>query len=233
MSAPVTTLTAMSTPTDAPYVKPEGITYPEAPWPMVGSLWLTVFHLKEPVIMGDTCFVDPLRPKGIYGAAFVSYEEGSPLTYSELLVARALSKGDGKGRKVSITDIWVDSPASVAGGRELWAIPKGLCDFDLDSSHRGPLTTTEWSASFGRSPIASASFTDVSRVAPRLPFKGTTWQPELPEGGGEKGAVLKGTAKSLVAKASWDFAADGPLGFMREARQLASFRMASFRMSFG
>ena len=70
---------------------------------------------------------------GVYGAAFVSYEEGSPLTYSELLVARPVST-DKDGRRVSITDIWVDSPASVAGGRELWAIPKGLCDFTLESA---------------------------------------------------------------------------------------------------
>lgn len=219
----------MTTPTDVPYVKPDGIVYPESPWQMVGSLWLTVFRLGQDARGSD----GSPRPKGIWGAAFVSYEEGSPLTYSELLVARALPRSAGKGRKVSITDIWVDSPASVAGGRELWAIPKGLADFDLDTAHRGPLSTTDWSASFGRRPIASATFTDVSRVAPRLPFKGTTWQPGLPEGGGEKGAVLQGTSKALPARARWDFAAEGPLAFMRGARQLASFRQADFRMSFG
>jgi acetoacetate decarboxylase len=169
----------------------------------------------------------------VYGAAFVSYEEGSPLTYSELLVARALPRSDGKGRKVTITDIWVDSPASVAGGRELWCIPKQLCDFDLDASHRGPLSRTDWSASLERRPVASAAFTDVSRAALRTPFTGSTWQPPLPEGGGEKGAVLRGSAKALPARARWDFAADGPLAFLRDARQLASFRMAAFRMSFG
>ncbi len=214
---------------DLPYVKPDGVVYPDAPWHMVGSMWLTVFRLGHDV----TTAGGAVRPKGVYGATFVSYEEGSPLTYSELLVARALPSSAGKGRKVSITDIWVDSPASVAGGRELWAIPKGLCDFDLETSHRGPLSRTEWSASLERRPIASATFTDVSRAAPRLPFKGSTWQPELPEGGGEKGAVLKGSSKALPARARWDFAADGPLGFMRDARQLASFRMSSFRLSFG
>ncbi len=212
----------MTTPADLPYEK---VTYPDAPWHMVGSLWLSLFRVAEDV--------DALRPAGIYGAAFVSYTEGSPLTYSELLVARPLPKSAGKGRKVTITDIWVDSPASVAGGRELWAIPKGLCDFELESSHRGPLTSTDWSASLGQSPIASAAFTDISRAAPRLPFKGHTWQPELPEGGGEKGATLKGSSKTFVARATWDFAADGPLGFLRDARQLASFRQAAFRMSFG
>ena len=202
----------------------EKVAYPAAPWQMVGSLWLSLFRLKHDV--------DELRPKGVYGAAFVSYEEGSPLTYSELLVARPV-KSDQHGRRVTITDIWVDSPASVAGGRELWAIPKGLCDFTLESSYRGPVTSTEWSASIERRPIASARFTDVSRAAPRLPFKGGTWQPELPEGGGEKTATLQGSSKAAPCRGSWDFAADGPLGWLRGARQLASFRQADFRMSFG
>jgi hypothetical protein len=204
---------------------PSSAAYPPAPWHMVGQLWLSIFRLKEPV--------DELRPAGTYGAAFVSYEPGSPLTYSELLVARLADAGR-HGRCVSITDIWVDSPASVAGGRELWAIPKGLCDFDLESSHRGPLSSTDWSASLARRPIASASFTDVSRAMLRVPFKGTTWQPGIEDTDGEeRTAELQGSAKALPCRGRWDFAADGPLGWMRQARQVASFRQASFRMSFG
>jgi acetoacetate decarboxylase len=201
------------------------IAYPAAPWHMVGSLWLTLFRLREPV--------DELRPAGVYGAAFVSYTEGSPLAYSELLVARPVAT-DRDGRRVTITDIWVDSPASVAGGRELWAIPKGLCDFSLDSSHTGPFTTTEWTARLGRTPIATATFRDVSRAAPRLPFKGGTWQPGIEDTGGEeRTATLQGSSKALPARARWDINGDGPLGWLSGARQLASFRQASFRMSFG
>lgn len=201
------------------------VSYPPAPWAMVGQLWLSIFKLSTPV--------DELRPAGIYGAAFVSYEPGSPLTYSELLVAR-LVPTEHHGRCVSITDIWVDSPASVAGGRELWAIPKGLCDFELETSHRGPVSSTDWSASFGRRPIASASFTDVSRAVPRVRFKGTTWQPGIEDtDGAERTAVLQGSSKAMVCRGRWDFAADGPLGWMRQARQLGSARQADFRMSFG
>ena len=200
------------------------ISYPAAPWPMVGQLWVSIFRLKQDV--------DDLRTAGIYGAAFVSYEPGSPLTYSELLVARLADTP--RGRRVSITDIWVDSPASVAGGRELWAIPKDLCDFDLDSRRRGPLSTTDWSASLNRRPIASATFTDVSKAMVRLPFKGATWQPGIEDTDGEdRTAILQGSSKVLPCRGRWDFAADGPLGFMRGARQLASFRQADFKMSFG
>ena len=203
----------------------EKVAYPAAPWQMVGSLWLSLFRLKQDV--------DELRPAGVYGAAFVSYEEGSPLTYSELLVARSIRSGEHK-RRVTITDIWVDSPASVAGGRELWAIPKGLCDFTLESSYRGPITTTEWSAGIDRRPVASARFTDVSRLAPRLPFKGGTWQPGIDDTNGEeRTATLRGSSKTLPARGHWDFDANGPLAFLRGARQLASFRQAAFTMSFG
>lgn len=206
---------------------PESTAYPPAPWPMVGSLWLTLFKVARDV--------DALRPAGIYGAAFVSYEEGSPLTYRELLVARPVADpAGGRGRRVSITDIWVDSPASVAGGRELWAIPKGLADFDLDSTWSGPLGRAAWSASIERRPVAEARFTDVSRLAPRLPFTGHTWQPGIEDTGGqERRATMKGSARTLVCRASWDFAPDGPLGFLRGARQLGSARMHAFRMSFG
>lgn len=197
---------------------------PPAPWAMVGQLHLSLFRVPEPV--------DDLRPAGVYGAAFVSYEEGSPLTYNELLVARAVNAGE-HGRRVTITDIWVDSPASVAGGRELWAIPKDLCDFSREVSHTGPLSRTTWSAARERRPIASASFTDVSRGAPRTPFRGGTWQPPLQAGDPERTAELRGSAKSLPCRGRWDFASEGPLGWLAGCRQLASFRMAGFRMSFG
>jgi acetoacetate decarboxylase len=210
-----------------PTTEPHSSTgYPPAPWRMSGQLWLSLFRLAEPV--------DDLRPAGLYGAAFVSYEPGSPLTYSELLVARPVPVPGRRGRGVSVTDIWVDSPASRAGGRELWAIPKELCDFDLDTVHRGPLSTTDWSASFGRRPIASASFGDVSRAMVRLPFTCSTWQPGIADTDGEeRSAVLEGSSKALPCRGRWDFAADGPLAWLRDARQLASFRMADFRMSFG
>jgi hypothetical protein len=201
------------------------VSYPPAPWHMVGSLWLTLFKVRDRV--GD------LRPAGIYGAAFVSYEAGSPLTYSEFLVARPIST-DKDGRRVSITDIWVDSPASVAGGRELWAIPKGLADFTLESEHKGPFTSTEWSVTEGRTPIAAATFKDVSRAALRIPFKGGTWQPGIEDTNGqERTATLQGSSKTLPARARWDINPDGPVGFLAGARQLASFRQAAFRMSFG
>jgi hypothetical protein len=207
-------------------VEPEGTgpAYPPAPWEMTGQLFLSLFRLASAV--------DDLRPAGVYGVAFVSYEEPSPLTYSELLVARPVSV-EGAGRRVTITDIWVDSVASMAGGRELWAIPKDLCDFTLEAGFTGPLSRTQWSASVDRRPIAEARFTDLSRAGIRTPFRGGTWQPALEPGDPDRTADLRGSAKTLPCRSSWRFDPDGPLGWLARARRVASFRMAHFQMSFG
>ncbi|WP_215815335.1 acetoacetate decarboxylase family protein [Pimelobacter sp. 30-1] len=197
--------------------------YPPAPWHMHGSMWLTAFRLREAA--------DERHPAGTYGVALVSYEEPSPLTYHELLVARTVKNRAGKGA-VTITDIWVDSAASQAGGRELWAIPKDLCDFDLETSFRGPLTTTDWTATLERRPIVEAHFSDLSRAALRVPFSGLVEQPGIAEHPETADVVMKGTAKALPCRGRWSFAADGPLGFLRGARQLGSFRMSGFRLHF-
>jgi hypothetical protein len=203
----------------------EDLAYPAAPWHMVGSMWLSVFRLGSAV--------DDRHPAGVYGAAFVTYEEGNPLTYHELAVARVLKEG-GHGRAVTSPSIWVDSPESKAGGRELWAIPKELCDFTLDTSHTGPLTTTEWTATAGRTPIATARFRDVSRIAPRLPFKGTIWQPGIDDtDGDDRTTPMHGSARSFPALSHWDINLGGPLGWLARGRKLATFRQAAFRMSFG
>jgi acetoacetate decarboxylase len=191
--------------------------YPPAPWQMHGQLWLSLFRVRE----GDHRDREP----GVYGVALVRYEVPSPLTYNELLVAHLVD------RAVTITDIWVDSPASVAGGRALWAIPKDLCDFTFDSALRGPLARTSWSAALDDRPIVSARFTDVSKVGPRLPFTGKTRQRR--QDGEEVTAHLTGSSRALPCRSSWSFDADGPLGWLHGKRSLASFRQADFAMSFG
>jgi len=209
---------------------PAGVdtTYPPAPWQMHGQLWLSLFRVRA----GD----HPDREPGVYGVALVRYEDPSPLTYGELLVAHVAATGSTPAKAVNITDIWVDSPASMAGGRELWAIPKDLCDFIFHTERRGALTTTTASTSLEGRPIASASFTDVSRFAPRLKFKGTTWQRRTepdPRAGDEVTASLTGSSKALPCRGSWTFDPEGPLGWLHGKRTLASFRQADFRMSFG
>jgi hypothetical protein len=86
--------------------------FPSPPWDLHAEMWLSLFAVR------DSGRED--RPAGLYGAAFVDYGEGGVLSYHELLVARLL--GDGRVPRVRVTDIWVDSPESRAGGRALWAL---------------------------------------------------------------------------------------------------------------
>lgn len=195
--------------------------YPDAPWPMHGQLWLSLFRVRA----GD----HPDRPAGVYGAALVAYETPSPLTYSELLVARPVNG------KASITDIWVDSADSRDGGRELWAIPKDLCTFEHENTG-SKLQRTSWSASLDGRPIATARFTDISRATFRTPFRGGTRQ-QFPAGharaGAEVVASLSGSSRALPCRGSWDFDEQGPLAWLAGKRPLMSLRMADFAMSFG
>lgn len=197
--------------------------YPPAPWHMHGQLWSSLFWVRPGEVASAA------HPPGTYGVALVRYEEPSPLTYGELLVAHPVRE---PVRGVSIDQIWVDSVASMAGGRELWAIPKELCDFSFETTRTGPLTRTSWSASFERRPVVDADFTDLSRAAPRLPFRGTTWQPGL-DGGAARTAALRGSSRTLPCRARWSFAQDGPLGWLAGRRPVASLRMVDFSMTFG
>jgi hypothetical protein len=201
------------------------VTYPPAPWKMHGQLWLSLFRVRE----GD----HPDREPGVYGAALVSYEQPSPLTYSELLVARPVKAAGG--RRVNITDIWVDSADSRDGGRELWAIPKDLCRFERTTTGKR-VQRTSWSTTLEGTGVASARFTDVSSNTLRTPFKGSTWQQRSPDESGadrEVVAELTCSAKALPCRGSWEFSEQGPLAWLAGKRPLASFRMADFVMSFG
>ncbi len=150
----------------------------------------------------------------------------------ELLVARPVRTPHG--RRISITDIWVDSPASVAGGRELWAIPKQLAEIDRETARDGPVGTTAWTARVDGRPVAAARFHDVTRRAPRLPYRAGLWHEGLPDTGGEERvATMRGAAGITPTRARWTFAPTGALGWLARARQLGSLRLADFRMDFG
>ncbi|MBW4649069.1 MAG: acetoacetate decarboxylase family protein [Kastovskya adunca ATA6-11-RM4] len=117
--------------------------YPQAPWTLKGYALQTV-HLIDvadarPLIPPELDIVSVFPGKTI-GGVYLSYYGQSPvMEYSELIVAPGMVSHSGKvGGWVS--HIYVDNPDSVAGGREIWGLPKEMADFTWerdDSSGSG------------------------------------------------------------------------------------------------
>jgi acetoacetate decarboxylase len=106
--------------------------YPPAPWRLKGyglqTLHLVDIDRVRPIVPAHlqilSCF-----PGKTLGSVYVGqYEEGSTLSYSELIAAPALIYHQGKVG-AWISHIYVDNPDSVAGGREIWGLPKELAQF--------------------------------------------------------------------------------------------------------
>lgn len=189
--------------------------FPSPPWSLQGQAWVSVLRAAAPG-----------RPTGTWVAAFVDYQPGGVLSYSELLVAERVS-----GLGFTLRSVWVDSMASLEGGQSLWAIPKEAGELRHHSSGLGLVRHAEWAAASAGRTIASASFADAARVAPRLPFRATAVQPR--RGGRPVQTPFSGTGRSLACLAHWDFPADGPLGWLTGKQPLASFRVRDFSMTFG
>jgi Acetoacetate decarboxylase (ADC) len=182
--------------------------YPPSPWSLRGQLFLSLWRVGRRLV----------------GTAFVDYQEGSELTYAELL--RATPTRTGRRPAVTITDIWVDSPVSRDGGRALWAIPKDLADITLEHA---PVFCG--AARDERGSLASAEFVVGRGLPGRLPFRSRTAQRR---GDGETVvAPMSGTARVRQARARWDFPADGPFADLRGRRPLASVALEDFALRFG
>lgn len=153
---------------------------------------------------------------GLVGTAWVSYRPGGVLVYDELMSTLLVRRG---WRVLpTITHIWVDSPASRDGGRELWGIPKQLAEF-------GPFLAT-----INDGPLAAGSVRPRITLPWRLPFGFSVVQRLA---GSAKVTPVRLRARVGLSRST--FAADpgGPLAFLAGRRALLSFSVFDFRMIFG
>jgi acetoacetate decarboxylase len=106
--------------------------YPLAPWILKGYGFLTLHLVEvtqaEKYIPKDLEIVQVLPGKTIGGLVLGRYEPGSTLTYGELIVVPALVR-QGGNIGAWISHIYVDDLTSVAGGREIWGLPKEEAQF--------------------------------------------------------------------------------------------------------
>lgn len=210
----------------------ESLTYPPEPWQLGGSMLVTVFALPVSALPDELAEFAPdgVQPvvvggRALLGAALVRYAPGSVVEYDELLVS-ALTR---RGRKLvsTLSHIWVDSPQSVAGGRELWAIPKGLAAFDRRDD--GPATTA--AVHVDERQVAALTARSGGRLLPGWQSFTLTTAQKLD--GRSVMATNATRAHVRRARIDWDFAADGPLAYMNAGRPLLSVELDEMGISFG
>lgn len=113
------------------------MSYPPAPWHLQGFS-LQTLHLLDvdrvrASIPAELKIISVFPGKTLGGIYVASYGTGSTLEYNELIVVSALVNGAGKVGSW-ISHICVDHPESVAGGRQIWGLPKQMAQFTWDDS---------------------------------------------------------------------------------------------------
>ena len=108
------------------------MTYPPAPWTLKGYAVLTLqlVNIEQAVLFipSELEVVSVLPGKTVGGIYISCYESGSLVAYNELIVTPGFVR-DRERTGAWISHIYVDNPVSVAGGREIWGLPKELADF--------------------------------------------------------------------------------------------------------
>jgi hypothetical protein len=195
-------------------------TYPPEPWDLHGHAYIGVWLLprnRTPAPHAPGTTVVRVLGRSIVCAAFFRYERPSPLTYDEVMATVLVRQG--WRLRVSITHIWVDSPASRDGGRDLWAIPKELAAFE-----------TVPQVSYAAQGIGSL----VVQRERRLPWR---WPVGFRIAQGRAGSALitpvRGRIRHGLVSARWSFASDGSLGFLAGRRPVLTLAARPFHLVFG
>jgi hypothetical protein len=116
------------------------MSYPPAPWKLKG-ICLVTLHLVEtrrarPFLPPELNIVSVLPGRTLGGVFLASYGPGSMIEYNELTILPALARYQNK-RGFWISHIYVDDTGSLAGGREIWGVPKELAQFTWEEGgHR-------------------------------------------------------------------------------------------------
>lgn len=114
------------------------MTFPQAPWTLQGyaiiALHLLNIDRVRHLIPSELEIITVWPGKTLGGVYLSYYGSGSELEYSELIVVPAFVGYRGTvGGWVS--HIYVDNTDSVAGGREIWGLPKELAEFSWEKDN--------------------------------------------------------------------------------------------------
>jgi hypothetical protein len=200
--------------------------YPPEPWRLVGDLAVAVFLVPTramaavPLPSGYRL----LRLAGRVPAAlvWVSYRPGGVLSYRELMLA--LPVRHRAFVRVTVPQVWVDSAASRAGGRELWALPKELADFAV-----GPDGGLVVRRPDGRD-LAAVAFRPRLRLPGRWSVRFGVAQPDR---FGPAIAPVRMSGRLEVGSAAVEFTPGSPLTGIRNRRPIFAATLRSFVLIIG
>lgn len=109
--------------------------YPPAPWRLRGEAAIVAARVRE-------ASAERLRSPGrvlltargwtLGGVLLARYDTRATLPYHELIVFSGVACAGARVAFV-VSHIYVDSLASLHGGREIWGLPKELADFKWDA----------------------------------------------------------------------------------------------------
>lgn len=112
------------------------MTYPPAPWTLKGNLFVSLSLINiadaRPFIPETLDIREVLPQKTLGGIYLANYTSDSTMAYGELIVFPGLARYRDRARSW-ISHIYVDNPDSIAGGREIWGLPKEMAEFHWQS----------------------------------------------------------------------------------------------------
>lgn len=205
-----------------------GPPYPPPPWRLVGDLYASVWLVPRATVplLAAEAIPATIAGRALVVTGWALYAPGGVLAYREALCGVVLRAP--RVPAIAITHIWVDHPASIAGGRALWGIPKKAGRFSGT-----PETGAEVTDAQGQ-PIAALHIVPGRTLPWRQGFSLRTVQRSLDAGGGAPViARLRATGRLGLARADWRFDAAGPLGFLHGLRPWLSARLERSVLRFG
>ncbi|MGB3264867.1 MAG: acetoacetate decarboxylase family protein [Microcoleus sp.] len=156
--------------------------YPPAPWHLQGyavqTLQLIDVARVRALVPSELEIVSLLPGKTLGGIYISSYGLGSVMEYNELIVVSAIANYAGKWG-AWISHIYVDNPNSVAGGREIWGLPKELAQFSWEGNDAVKATPLGYRVTVSQAnrQLCSLNYSQQSLALP-VPFSGNIFSTE-------------------------------------------------------
>lgn len=203
--------------------KTDGPAYPPPPWRLHGTVHAALWRVPRPALPGP--LLAAARPLGwgrtaLLATVWAEWGAAGDLSYRELVVGVPVRLGARIG--ITVAAAWVDSPASLAGGRALWTIPKALGRFEAVSG-QARLEDAD-------GPVAGFAGGGGITLPFRLPVRLRVLQRD---GAGIRTTRAAATGRPCLGGQAWDVSAAGPLSMLAGRRPLLTLTLADAEARFG